>query len=270
MPKGNLLVLGATSATGKLIVDRALGQGWKVTIYGRRTLPEHEANPDIKTIQGPLTSSPLLRTAIASQDAIISVIGPSSATPSFSFSFFSSSSSSPQTTNSENSPAIFPQAYALILSLMRECGVRRIVALSTYSVRVPPPSPSPTPKPQAQTQEERERVVKQQHDRFHPLMSLLTTLLWLLAYRTWKAVVDVGAVFDQFQSPHDLDWTLFRVGFLTNGPARGVVEGFLGDGRLGVSIRREDIASWTLEQVGGRDGNNNNRWLRMKPGISSA
>lgn len=48
MANKKLLVLGATSATGQLIVDRAQELGWNVTVYGRRTLPAHVENESIR------------------------------------------------------------------------------------------------------------------------------------------------------------------------------------------------------------------------------
>jgi NAD(P)-dependent dehydrogenase (short-subunit alcohol dehydrogenase family) len=48
MAPGKLLVMGASSPTGQLIVKRALEEDWQVTTYGRRTTPDHEANADIK------------------------------------------------------------------------------------------------------------------------------------------------------------------------------------------------------------------------------
>ncbi|KAK8017679.1 hypothetical protein PG993_014005 [Apiospora rasikravindrae] len=121
MAIGKLLVLGATSPTGKLIVKRAQELGWKVTVYGRRTLPEHAEDSSIKTVQGQLDDEDILRTAIADQHVVISVFGPSS---------------------SRADADVFVPAYRLILQTMRCVGVKRIIALSTYSVVDPRDKPN--------------------------------------------------------------------------------------------------------------------------------
>ncbi|OTB00426.1 hypothetical protein M426DRAFT_15471 [Hypoxylon sp. CI-4A] len=220
MANNKLLILGATSDTGRLIVRRALELGWRVTVYGRRTLSEHAENPDIRTVEGALDDEAQLRTAIHGQDVIISVIGPS--TPS--------------------APAgIFVPAYKLILSLMKREKVRRILALSTFSVH-------------------------DARDRPSLVRWLLTTVVWAIAHAAWQAVVGVGEVFDA-EDGGDLDWTLFRVGLLGDaGIPRGrVVEGYVADGTLGHYVRRADIAEWTLAQA----EKDPPEHVRAKPGISS-
>ncbi|KAK8857218.1 NmrA family protein [Apiospora arundinis] len=158
MSIGKLLVLGASSPTGKLILKRALEFGWSVTVYGRGTLPEHAGNADVRTVQGQLDDEENLLAAISGQDVIISVLGPSIPLP------ISTSS----------------------------LGVKRIIALSTYSVVDP-------------------------RDKPNFLRWVITTALWALAHEIWKTVVDIAAFFDA-EGGDDIDWTLFRVGYLANGP----------------------------------------------------
>ncbi|KAI1213749.1 NmrA family protein [Annulohypoxylon truncatum] len=217
MANGKLLVLGATGETGQVVVKRALELGWRVTIYGRRTLPEHAENPDIQSVEGALDNEQQLRTAIRGQDAIISVVGPS---------------------GMRAQTAVFVPAYKLILSIMKEEGVRRIIALSTFSVKDPNDKPS-------------------------VFIWFLTTVLWAVAHNIWKSIVDVGEVFDKYGG--DIDWTLFRVGFLGNGPRGKVVDGYVADGTLGASVERADIAEWALTQA----EKSPPEYVRAKPGISS-
>ncbi|RYP10387.1 hypothetical protein DL764_000721 [Monosporascus ibericus] len=214
---GKLLVLGATSPTGQIIVKRALELGWKTTVYGRRTLPEHAENEDIQTFEGPLDDEASLRTAIAGQDVIISVFGPS---------------------NPRAPTDVFVPAYKLILKTMRSEGVRRIIALSTCSVRDPKDKPS-------------------------LLRWLLVTMLWAIAHKVWKTIVDISVVFDE--EGKDIDWTLFRVGFLADGPPMRAVDGYVGDGKVGLYLRRADIAEWTLSQA----EKSPPEYVQEKPAISS-
>ncbi|XDG01038.1 hypothetical protein ABKA04_000653 [Annulohypoxylon sp. FPYF3050] len=217
MANGKLLVLGATGETGKVLVKRALELGWRVTVYGRRTLPEHAENPDIKSVEGALDNEQQLRTAIRGQDVIISVAGPS---------------------GMRAETSVFVPAYKLILSIMKSEGVKRIIALSTFSVKDPKDKPS-------------------------LFIWFLTTVLWAVAHGIWRTIVDIGEVFDT--DGGDLDWTLFRVGFLGDGPRGRVVDGYVADGKLGSSIERADIAEWTLTQAEKSPPEH----VRQKPGISS-
>ncbi|KAI2470351.1 NmrA family protein [Annulohypoxylon bovei var. microspora] len=217
MANGKLLILGATGETGKVVVKRAIELGWHITVYGRRTLPEHADNPDIKTVEGNLDNEQQLRAAIRGQDVIISVIGPSSA--------FASTD-------------VFVPGYKLIFSIMKDEGVRRIIALSTFSVRDPKDNPS-------------------------LFLWFLTTVLWAFAHKIWRAIVDIGEVFDTYGG--DVDWTLFRVGFLGNGPRGRFVDGYVADGTLGTYLRRADIAEWTLSQAEKSPPEH----VHQKPGLSS-
>lgn len=121
---------------------------------------------------------------------------------------------------------------------MKAEGVKRIIALSTLSVVDPKDKPS-------------------------FLRWLLVTPVWALAHNAWKAVIDVSNVFDREGS--DIDWTLFRVGFLADGPPLKVVDGNVGDGTTGIYLRRADIAEWTLAQAAQVPPH----FVHEKPAISS-
>ncbi|KAK6832900.1 hypothetical protein PG987_007594 [Apiospora arundinis] len=218
MSIGKLLVLGASGPTEKLIVKRALELGWSVTVYGRRTLPEHAGNADVRTVQGQLDDEENLLPAISGQDVIISVLGPSIP---------------------PNNLDVFVPAYQLILKTIRSLGVKRIIALSTYSVVDP-------------------------RDKPNFLRWAITTALWALAHEIWKTVVDIAAFFDA-EGGDDIDWTLFRVGYLANGPPMKVIEGYVGDGTVGMYLRRADIAEWTLAQA----SKDRPSFVHEKPGLSS-
>lgn len=173
--------------------------------------------PPTQTITGALDNEESLRTAISGKDVIISVVGPSK----------------------PGAPTeVFVPAYKLILSIMRDVGVKRIVALSTFSVEDP-------------------------KDKFNLLRWVLVTALWAMANRVWRTIVDIAAVFDEHGQ--DIDWTLFRVGLLANGPPLQVADGYIGDGTLGMYLRRADIAVWTLSQAAASSPT----FVREKPGICS-
>ncbi|KAJ5363609.1 NAD(P)-binding protein [Penicillium cataractarum] len=214
----SLLVFGASSPTGQHIVEEALNNGWEVTIYGRRTLQKHSENSQITTLEGTLQDESNIRHAIRNATVIVSVIGPSG-------------------TTIKNTP--FPGFYRRMFDIMREEGVRRIIALSTFSVPHP-------------------------NDRFNFTCHMLVSMLRLFGHSAWRNLIDVAATFDQHGS--DLDWTLFRVGFLKDGGPGQVIQGYVGDGKLGMGVNRVDVAKWVVQQASMKDAEN----LGDKPGISSA
>lgn len=121
---------------------------------------------------------------------------------------------------------------------MRSEGVKRIIALSTFSVYDP-------------------------EDKPNLLRWFFITALWAMAHKVWKTVVDISKVFDE--EGQDIDWTLFRVGFLANGPRLRVIDGYIGDGTLGMYLRRADIAEWTLTQA----DKSPPEFVHKKPGVCS-
>lgn len=121
---------------------------------------------------------------------------------------------------------------------MKSEGVSRIIALNTFSVR-------------------------DSRDRPSLLRWILTTLLWVVANNVWKTMNDISKVFDS--DGRDIDWTLFRVGFLADGPPLYAVAGYVGDGTVGMYLRRADIAEWVIDQAGKTPA----EWVHERPGISS-
>ncbi|RDW86615.1 NAD(P)-dependent oxidoreductase [Aspergillus mulundensis] len=145
----------------------------------------------------------------------------------------------PSGTRIANTP--FPAFYARLFGLMREENVSRIIALSTFSVAHP-------------------------RDRFSLLCRLLVSMLWVFGNSAWRNLVEVGRTFDEQAT--GLEWTLFRVGFLKDrddGPGR-IVQGYVGDGRLGMGVNRVDVARWVVGQAGKERAEN----VGDKPGLSSA
>ena len=100
-------------------------------------------------IKGDLIDEGTLHTAVNGQDAIISTLGPSGV---FGYTSFSSYH------------AIFPTFYKLLLKVMREHGVRRILAMSTFSLYDP-------------------------KDQSMVSRAAMVWLVWLLAMGAWREFV---------------------------------------------------------------------------------
>ena len=72
-----ILVLGATGATGRHLVEQALDQNHRVTALARN--PDKLATPsgDLTVVQGDVTDPLAVERAVASQDAVICALGSS-------------------------------------------------------------------------------------------------------------------------------------------------------------------------------------------------
>ena len=90
---------------------------------------------------------------------------------------------------------VFSITYRLVFRLMRQHGVRRIYVLGTFSIY-------------------------DSLDQFSILRSLLVWFIWTVAHHAWQEFVNIGRVFED--EAQDLDWTVFRVGWLVPGEGREI------------------------------------------------
>jgi nucleoside-diphosphate-sugar epimerase len=174
-------------------------------------------------VQGNLSDESSLRTAVKGQDAIVSTLGPTGVSGYNSFSAYH---------------AVFPTFYKLLLRLMREFGVRRILAMSTFSLYDP-------------------------KDKTMISRAALVWLVWLLARGAWREFVELGDIFQN--EGHDIEWTLYRVGMITDAPESATKAGFVGEEGFRMVISRNDMATWLVEQAATRSP----QWVGQAPAISS-
>lgn len=73
-----------------------------------------------------------------------------------------------------------------------------------------------------------------------PRWLLVMMVMWAAAPGMWKTIINMSSVFDTERN--EIDWTLFRVGLWTEGPGSRVVDGYMGDGTVGMYLRCADIA----------------------------
>jgi hypothetical protein len=62
----------------------------------------------------------------------------------------------------------------------------------------------------------------------------------------------------------DLDWTIFRVPYLTNGATLPVHAGYLGDAQDGSLLSRASLARWVLDELVSPE------WTQRAPKVSHA
>lgn len=125
--------------------------------------------------------------------------------------------------------------FRVLVDAMRRANVRRLVAISTASAVDP-----------RDGRDWRYRLAITLVRRFVP-----------------AAYADIVASAEVIRAS-DLDWTLVRVGFLTNGAATVPMAGHVGDGRVGLRVARATIVAFFLSQIEDRS------WIRSSPLISDS
>ncbi|KAI9021268.1 hypothetical protein DFJ74DRAFT_768896 [Hyaloraphidium curvatum] len=102
-------------------------------------------------------------------------------------------------------------------------------------------------------------------DGFSLLNSISVGLISLIAPAGKAEFVAIGKLFNEDEAFRDLDWTLFRVGWLSNGSATAVNAGPVGGSSSASGIRRASIAAWLADQIEMESTD----WVKRLPYISS-
>jgi uncharacterized protein YbjT (DUF2867 family) len=194
-----IAVFGATGATGRLLVARALESGHEVVALARH--PERLADfggQALVVIPGALSDGAAVGGAIDGAEAVISVLGPGRRVEGTTLS----------------------DGVRTILGSMERRGVRRLVMLSTASVRDPQDDPD-------------------------AIYWALVTLVKLLFRGAHDEIVRMGSIVRS----STLDWTIVRVGLLDNRPLGRVRVGYYGKGEVGLTISRASLADFLLTQA---------------------
>jgi uncharacterized protein YbjT (DUF2867 family) len=106
-----IAVLGATGATGRLVIEQALARGDQVVAYVRN--PQGiAAEPGLKVVAGQLSDTPVLKAAISGTDAVLACLG----------------------TYKKKPIDLMQKSVPLIIRAMKEVNVQRLVLLSAYGV----------------------------------------------------------------------------------------------------------------------------------------
>jgi nucleoside-diphosphate-sugar epimerase len=194
-------VFGASGGIGRRVVDQLLAASHDVAAVVR-TPGKFDADRDrLTVVVGELSDRDTLRTAISGADAVISALGPSLG-------------------RSAGDRAL-TEGTALIVSLMREQGVRRFVGLATPSITDPRDGPHWKPK----------------------VLPVLAKLLFPHALAELRGMTDAV-------TSSDLDWTIARITNPTNKVATGTWRaGFLGRDKLGSTMSRTDVAAFLVAQL---------------------
>jgi uncharacterized protein YbjT (DUF2867 family) len=104
----NLVVLGATGRTGRLVVEQALAAGHTVTALVRSPEKLTTGNPNLRVITGQATDTSAVSRALEGADAVISTLG--------------------------GKGSLIADSTHAIVAAARAAGVSRVVALSSWLV----------------------------------------------------------------------------------------------------------------------------------------
>ncbi|KAH8890439.1 NAD(P)-binding protein [Thozetella sp. PMI_491] len=227
MAGDKVLVLGATGPSGICLLRELLHRGHATIAYARTPskIPEDLAsNPLLEVIQGAMEDTEALSAAIAKSKIIVSLLGP----------------------NQFSAPMPYPSYYSTIFKLMRDNGVKRILAMSTVSADVP-------------------------EDKSQLLISFLVLAVRLLVPAGYRVMRDIAKVFKD--EADGLDWTIYRLAFIPGGDDEASWKtdrqhtahaGYVGDGKFKSWMKRAGLARWLVDCVEGEQ----TKWIGKLPAVS--
>ena len=221
----HLAIFGGTGPSGQCVIEEALSRKYTVTIFARTPskLPSSiTSSPSVTVIQGTLDDRDAITRAVTGADAVLSTLG-----PSLSFKTFTHGLTDHRTPLADG--------YKIILEVMREQGVKRLIALGTVS--------NETDK-----------------DGHSAITIGMVASVWVFLHSAWKDVVELGKV---IQSSDGIDWTIARVGKLTKGSGGSFSAGYIGKNGTGICLARKDLGKWYLDEL------ESGKWINQMPVVYS-
>jgi putative NADH-flavin reductase len=192
-----IAVFGSTGRVGRILVARALDDGHHVTAFARTPAKLGDLDSDnLRVVTGELSDRAAIARAIEDQDAVVSALGP----------------------GSKPSGTQLSDGIRTVVDAMEHQGVRRLVILSTASVRDP-------------------------QDRADVVYDTLTTLIRMFFREAYEEIVAMSDVIRSSQ----VDWTLVRIGLLNDRVAAPVLAGHYGCGEVRLYISRASLARYMLD-----------------------
>src|SRR5215217_1362855 len=107
-----VLIIGATGATGQILMGEALAQGYEVTALARNPSAVAPEDHRLRVLEGNALDASEVEAAVAGQDAVLSALGTRSARPT----------------------TLFSESTHNLISAMDNHGVRRLVSISGIGV----------------------------------------------------------------------------------------------------------------------------------------
>ncbi|KAI0011414.1 hypothetical protein F4779DRAFT_573686 [Xylariaceae sp. FL0662B] len=229
MAGDKILVLGATGPAGICLLRELIFRNHPTLAYVRNPskIPEDlTGSPLLEVVKGEMDDISTLSSAVARCNVILSLLGP----------------------NDLRSKTLPPYAeyYSNLFPIMREHGVKRIVAMSTISADQP-------------------------QDGFSLIKWLMVLMVRIIVPASYQAVRSIARVFQE--EAQGLDWTVYRLAMIPGGHdeqswskdrERAVYAGYIGDGKWTYWIRRGALARWLVDCAEGEQ----REWIGKFPAIS--
>ncbi|MEQ1768779.1 MAG: NAD(P)H-binding protein [Devosia sp.] len=189
MTPSSILVIGGAGKTGAAIVAEAIRRGLRVTVLVRDKAKASALPPGVGVVEGDGRNASALASALKGMDAVVIPAG-------------------------GRKDPVSAQVVAAVLPLMKQQGIKRLVALSAYGA-----------------------------------VDGRGFYGWLMKTAA-KAVVADKVEMERILRASDLDWTAVRPGVLTDGRATGSVTAREDAVLKGMpQISRSDLASFILDEL---------------------
>jgi putative NADH-flavin reductase len=107
-----ILIIGATGATGRILMGEALAQGYEVTALARNPSTLAPEDHRLRVLEGNALDASSVEAAVAGQDAVLSALGTRSARPT----------------------TLFSESTHNVIGAMDKHGVRRLVCITGVGV----------------------------------------------------------------------------------------------------------------------------------------
>jgi putative NADH-flavin reductase len=195
-----ITIFGANGQIGQLLVKQALQAGDDVTAYTRRPNALMIENEKLQIVVGSLTDREKLKEAIIGRDTVLSALGPA------------------LSMKRQVLDLPISEAHRAIISVMEECGVKRLITLAT---------------PTISAKEDVKQLVTE-------LPSKMAKVLYPTGYAEMKAI-------EKLINNSRLDWTVVRIinpNVKTNGNGYSVS---FGDTKGKMNVSRHNVAKCMLE-----------------------
>lgn len=231
--------MSAKVVIGKAMINVLLGYSFQVVVYARKPSKLDDSiitNSLVTIYKGELTDAAALRRAMMGVHAVLSSLGP-------------------KVTMGPFHPLGTPlaKAYALIIELMKERGIRRLILLGTTSMKDP-------------------------NDNFSLEFKALVSGVALFATNAYRVCPpflcpstqhltsthfqDVVAIGETVRAEPDIDYTIVRVPILTDEMSSNFVVGYVGDKHMKTTLPRQAFAAFVVQEL------YRNQWVRKQPLIS--
>lgn len=216
-----VLVLGGTGGIGPQLIQQLLAASHHVVIYARSPQKIAEpilSNPEVTIVKGDLSDRTAFLEALEGVHAVVSALGP----PVTSGPLYTSGTP-------------LAKGYTLLLSLMKEKGIKRLIALGTASN-------------------------KDSNDHFDVEFWVLVHGVATFAHNAYKEIVAIG---DVVRADNELMWTIARVPVLTNTKNAVYHAGYIGDKKTKAWLPRNAFVAFVVDEL------EKNQWVQKAPLISA-